>query len=172
MTQQWLDTMKPLNTKKPFATKKQRVRDFAAAHGWSLIGEREWTELKAALPDISEATIRQSGVPIAPPWSGVAQHTLDDLDSALRRFSDVYASQPHLRRYCRDQVIAAKARARFASLSDKVDESKRRLKAEMVEWMLVWLGDPALFSAWVSIRRAQLDCELTKPTNSSAVSRK
>lgn len=140
------------NTKRPSATKKQRVRDFAAARAWSLIGEREWKELKA-LPDISETTIRGSGLLIAPPWSGVAQHTLDELDTSLRQFSDVYTSQPHLRRYCRDQVIAAKARARFASLSGKVDESKRRLKAEMVEWMLVWLGDPALFPAWVSIRR-------------------
>jgi hypothetical protein len=133
-------------------TKKQRVLNFAAAHEWGLIGEAEWSELKAALPDISETTIRESGVPIEPPWSGVAQHTLDDLDASLRQFSDVYASQPHLRRYCRDQVIAAKARARFASLN----ESKRRLKSEMVERMLVWLGDPALFPAWVSIRRERL----------------
>jgi hypothetical protein len=140
------------NTKKPSVTKKQRVRDFAAACGWSLIGEREWSELKAALPDISETTIRESGVPISPPWSGVAQHTIDDLDASLRQFSEVYASQPHLRRYCRDQVIAAKARARFASLN----ESKRSLKSEMVEWMLVWLGDPALFPAWASIRRHKL----------------
>jgi hypothetical protein len=139
------------NTKRPSATKKQRVRDFAAARAWSLIGEQEWKELKA-LPNVSETTIRASGLLIAPPWSGVAQHTLDDLDTSLRQFSDVYTSQPDLRRYCRDQVIAAKARARFASLSGKVDESKRRLKAEM----LVWLGDPALFPAWVSIRRKRI----------------
>jgi hypothetical protein len=137
-------------------TKKQRVLNFAAAHEWGLIGEAEWSELKAALPDISETTIRESGVPIAPPWSGVVQHTIADLDVSLRQFSEVYASQPQLRRYCRDQVIAAKARARFASLSEKVEERKRLLKAEMVEWMLVWLGDPALFPAWASIRRERL----------------
>ena len=140
-------------------TKKQRVRDFAAARGWGVIGEAEWSELKAALPDISETTIRESGVSIASPWSGVAQHTWDGLEASLRQFSEVYASQPHLRRYCRDQVIAAKARARFASLSDKVEESKRRLKAEMVVWMLVWLGDPALFPAWASIRRQRIESE-------------
>ena len=102
--------------------------------------------------DLDANGLLKSGVPIEPPWSGVAQHTLDDLDASLRQFSDVYTSQPHLRRYCRDQVIAAKARARFASLN----ESKRPLKSEMVEWMLVWLGDPALFPAWVSIRRERL----------------
>lgn len=137
-------------------TKKQRVRDFAAARGWGLIGEAEWTELKAALPDISETAIRESGVPLAPPWSGVAQHTIDELETSLRQFSAVYAAHPHLRRYCRDQVIAAKSRARFVSRSDKVEADRRRLKTQMVEWMLVWLGDPALFPAWVSIRRERL----------------
>jgi hypothetical protein len=56
-------TQPSFNIKKPSTTKKRRARDFAAARGWSLIGEREWTELKAALPDISETTIRESGVP-------------------------------------------------------------------------------------------------------------
>jgi hypothetical protein len=149
-------TQPSLNIKRPSATKKQRVLDFADARGWHLVGEAEWSELKAALPDISETTIRASGVPIAPPWSGVSQHTIDGLDASLRRFSEVYASQPHLRRYCRDQVIAAKARARFASLSERVEANKRRLKAEMVEWMLVWLGDPALFPAWASVRRERI----------------
>jgi len=143
------------NIKKPSAA-KERVLEFAAVRGWGEIGEAEWAELKAALPDISETTIRESGVPIAPPWSGVKQHTIDDLDASLRQFSDIYVSHPHLRRYCRDQVIAAKTRARYASQSDKVEADKRRLKAEMVEWMLVWLGDPALFPAWVSIRRQRL----------------
>jgi hypothetical protein len=86
----------------------------------------------------------------------VEQHTIEDLDASLRQFSEVYASQPHLRRYCRDQVIAAKNRARFASRNDRVEPDKRRMKAEMVEWLLVWLGDPALFPAWASIRRQRL----------------
>ena len=59
--------------------------------------------------------------------------------------ADVYEARPDLRRYCRDQVIAAKDRARWAARSPEVEESKRRMKAEMVEWMLVWLDDPASF---------------------------
>ena len=54
----------------------------------------------------------------------------------------------------RDLVIAAKDRARWASRSDKVEKSKRAMKAEMVEWMLVWLDDPAMFPAWSARRRA------------------
>ena len=130
-------------------TKKQRVLDFAAARGWTSIGEAEWNELKAALPDVSETTIRRAGIPIAQPWRGVVQHTLDELELSLRELSDVYAVRPDLRRYCRAQVIAAKDRARWALRSAE----RRRLKTEMVDWMLVWLDDPAMFPAWAGIRR-------------------
>ena len=114
-----------------------------------MIGEAEWLELRSALPDISETTIRTAGFPIAQPWCGVRQHTLDELEMSLRELSEVYAKDPHLRRTCRDQVIAAKARARFLS-------RKNPLKNEMVEWMLVWLGDPALFPAWAALRRERI----------------
>jgi hypothetical protein len=130
-------------------TKKQRVLNFAAARGWTSIGEAEWNELKAALPDVSETTIRRAGIPIAQPWRGVVQHTLDELELSLRELSDVYAVRPDLRRYCRAQVIAAKDRARWALRSAE----RRRLKTEMVDWMLVWLDDPAMFPAWAGIRR-------------------
>jgi len=137
------------NTKGRCGIKKQRVLDFVAARGWSLIGEPEWLELRAALPDISESTIRGTGIPIAQPWCGVRQHTIDELETSLRELSEVYAKHPHLRRTCREQVIAAKARARFLS-------RKNALKAEMVEWMLVWLGDPAMFPAWATLRRERI----------------
>lgn len=132
------------------------MADYVAACGWSLVGESEWRELKSTLTDVSETTLRASGIPIAAPWSGVAQHSIDDLESSLRDFSHVYESRPDLRRYCRDQVISAKDRARWAARSSKVEESKRRMKAEMVEWMLVWLDDPAIFPAWIQLRRHRM----------------
>ncbi len=137
------------NTKRRCGIKKQRVLDFVAARGWSLVGEAEWLELRAALPDISESTIRSAGIPIAQPWCGVRQHTLDELETSLQELSEVYEKHPHLRRTCREQVIAAKARARFLS-------RKNPLKLEMVEWMLVWLGDPAMFPAWAVLRRGRI----------------
>jgi hypothetical protein len=30
------------------------------------------------------------------------------------------------------------------------------MKAEMVEWMLVWLDDPAIFPAWIQLRRQRM----------------
>jgi hypothetical protein len=137
-------------------TNRQRVLDFAAARGWDAIGEMEWQELRSELSGISEATLREAGVPIRAPWGGVAAHSMDELETSLRELSDVYDTRADLRRYCRDQVIAAKDRARWAAKSSKVEESKRRMKLEMVEWMLVWLGDPAMFPAWVQIRRQRM----------------
>jgi hypothetical protein len=125
------------------------VLDFVAARGWGLIGEDEWKELRAALPDASETTVRSSGISIAQPWRGVTQHTIEELDQSLRELSSIYVLRPDLRRYCRDQVIAAKDRARYLS-------RMRPLKAEMAEWMLVWLGDPAMFPAWAGLRRESL----------------
>jgi hypothetical protein len=137
----------------PRITKKQRVCDFVAARGWQMVGESEWNELRAALPDVSESTIRDADISIAQPWQGVAQHTIGDMEESLRELSAVYESRPDLRRYCRAQVIAAKDRARLISQRPGVEEGKRRMKAEMVEWMLVWLGDPGMFPAWVEVRR-------------------
>jgi hypothetical protein len=134
-------------------TKRQRVLDFVASRGWSTIGEIEWRELRSALSDISEATLRQAGIPICAPWAGVAAHSMDELETSLRDLTQVYETRADLRRYCRDQVIAAKDRARWAAKSPTAEQSKRRLKAEMVEWMLVWLDDPAMFAVWAELRR-------------------
>jgi len=142
-------------------TKKQKVLNFVAAHGWDEIGENEWRELRSALSDISESSLREimartSGIPISAPWRGVPARSIDDLESSLREMSRVYETRPDLRRYCRGQVIAAKDRARWAARSAKVEESKRRMKAEMVEWMLVWLADPAMFPTWVELRKQKM----------------
>ena len=82
--------------------------------------------------------------------------TLDDLEESLREFQRLYAEDPARRRELRDLVIRAKDRARYASRNPKGAPEKRAEKSEMVEWMLVWLGDPSMFSDWVTLRRRQL----------------
>lgn len=138
-------------------TKKQRVLDFAAARGWTRIGESEWNELRQALPDVSASVIQQAGLPTDAPWCGVRQHTFEELEESLLEFSSVYAAQVDLRRLCRDQVIAAKDRAKWLSVRETVDEETRRRKARMAEWMLVWLGDPVIFPAWIQALRVMPD---------------
>jgi hypothetical protein len=130
---------------------------FALSRAWTRVGSQEWTELRLALPDVSIATMRaglkQAGLPVEQPWRGVEQHTFEELADSLSGLSEVYAAgDEQLRRTVRTEVIAAKDRARFASLNAKVDAERRAMKAEMVEWMLVWLGDPALFATWVALR--------------------
>jgi hypothetical protein len=85
--------------------------------------------------------------------------TFAELAASLSSLSRVYAEREYLRRACRDTVIEAKDRARWASRNQRAAELKRRIKAEMVEWMLVWLGDPALFDKWAR-RRQHMDPNL------------
>src|SRR5271166_4350750 len=104
-------------------SKKQRVLDYVVARGWTFVGEDEWNELRSALSDISETTLRQSGIPVGAPFSGVAAHSIDELEASLCDLSRVYETRADLRRYCRDQVIAAKDRARWAARSPRVGEN-------------------------------------------------
>ena len=137
----------------PRVSKKQRVLDFAAARGWAVIGEAEWTELRQALPDVSESVIQQAGLPVDAPWCGVRQHTFEELAASLLEYSAAYEARADLRRLCRDQVIAAKDRAKLVSVRESVAAETRERKAIMAEWMLVWLGDPAVFPVWLQALR-------------------
>lgn len=60
-------------------------------------------------------------------------------------------------RYCRRQVIAAKDRAKFLSANPKIAAEKQAEKAEMAQWMLVWLENPEVFPAWVDARKQALE---------------
>jgi hypothetical protein len=128
-----------------------------AARGWTRIGEAEWNDLAAAMPTLATADLNNAGVPVDAPWSGVEQKTLDNLERSLCALTEVYGSRPELRRFCRREVIRAKDRARRAARNARVSEEKRALKAEMVEWMLVWLGDPAIFPGWARVRGTHLN---------------
>jgi hypothetical protein len=90
------------------------------------------------------------------PVARIRAKSLDALEIELREFQKRYEEEPARRRELRDEVIRAKDRARFASRNRKASDEKRREKAEMLRWMLVWLDDPAIFGDWVVLRRAQL----------------
>ena len=134
-------------------TRKRRLRELIAARGWERIGEPEWRAILAEIPEVTPADLESAEVAMEAPWCGVRQHTFDELEASLKAFSAVYEAREDLRRFCRETVIRAKDRAKWASRSQRVAEEKRRVKAEMTEWMLVWLGDPAVFPAWVELRR-------------------
>jgi hypothetical protein len=137
---------------------KQRLREWLAAEKPPAITGTLWRELLARFAPVSESylrdLLRDTGLPFEQPWAGVRQHTLEELEDSLQEMLRVYqeasASGDRERaRYCRRQVIAAKDRAKFAA-------KKKPEKAEMVEWMMVWLENPEVFPAWVEARKRKL----------------
>jgi hypothetical protein len=146
-------------TRKPI---KHAFREWVERARPTLVTEAQWLALRTELAPVSEAYLREllqnAEIPVEQPYAGVRQHTLDDLETSLGELLQVYraaetAGDRKRARYCRKQVIAAKDRAKFAARNAKLTEEKRSLKREMVEWMLVWLGDPEVFPPWVEARK-------------------
>lgn len=86
------------------------------------------------------------------------QHTFEELEQSLRDVLAAYmeaagAGDSARARECRRQVIAAKDRAKFAAANPKTAAEKKVVKAEMAQWMLVWLENPEVFPAWVDARK-------------------
>jgi hypothetical protein len=136
-------------------SKKARLLEAIAGRGWTRIGEAEWNALLGEIPTLTTGDLRELGIPVEPPWSGILQKTFEELESSLGELADVYAARPDLRRFCRTEVIRAKDRARWASRNALVGAERRAVKVAMVEWMLVWLGDPDLFRQWARIYKTK-----------------
>ena len=134
---------------------KQRLKEWIAAEPPSTITGEVWRDLLQRFAPVSESylrdLLRDTGLPFEQPWAGVRQHTFEELEQSLREMLLVYEEATangdrDRARYCRRQVIAAKDRAKFAA-------AKKPEKAEMAEWMLVWLENPPVFPAWVEARK-------------------
>jgi hypothetical protein len=147
-------TPRRLSTTVPRTTKRQQFEALLSANQWTAIHAAEWELLRQSF---SESSLREwlaeAGIPVDQPYRGVQTETLEALESSLRAMTELYERVPEARKVCRTRVISAKDRTRFASKNQKVDAGKRALKAEMVEWMLVWLDDPAMFPSWATIRK-------------------
>ncbi|HEX3748676.1 MAG TPA: hypothetical protein VHW09_32335 [Bryobacteraceae bacterium] len=141
---------------------KQRFREYLADARPAAITEAVWRELLTVLAPVSESylreLLRQTGLPFDQPFAGIRQHTLDELEHSLLEMGTKYeeavaAGDRERARYCRRQVIGAKDRAKFLARTERMPAEKRALKEEMAEWMLVWLGSPEVFPAWVAARK-------------------
>ena len=146
-------------------SKKQLLREYLDQRKPAVIGDAEWRELRERLAPVSESYLRQmlrdSEVAVEPPFGGVRQSTFDELEESLVEMEAVYdaaksAGDREKATACRRAVIDAKDRARWATRSAKVAEDKRLQKAEMLEWMLVWLENPSVFPSWIKLRRARM----------------
>lgn len=117
------------------------------------------------LAPVSESRLRRAlrdlQVPVAAPYGGVQQASFADLEDSLRELSRVYLrareeGNRELCRACREVVIEAKDHARLAGRNPRLPEAERSIKAEMREWMLVWLESPDVFEPWVALRKQRL----------------
>ncbi len=149
---------------------KQSLREYLAAEKPAAIDEAVWLELLRRFAPVSESylrdLLRDTGLPIEQPYAGVRQHTFEELEQSLAALLETYreatsAGNRERARYCRRQVIAAKDRAKFLSANPRTGETKRAEKAEMAEWMLVWLDNPEVFPAWVEARKKERERQLT-----------
>lgn len=96
------------------------------------------------------ALLRETGVPMEPLVAGVDQSSFASLEASLMALLEAYREGEQAT--CRRLIIRAKEHARWASRRAK-DESRRVEKEEMAEWMRIWLENPAIFPAWVRVRR-------------------
>jgi hypothetical protein len=141
---------------------KRELREYLEAHQPATITEKVWSDLLARLSPVSESYLREllkdTGLPFEQPYAGIRQHTFEELEATLREMLAVYsdalaAGNRERARYCRRQVIGAKDRAKFLAANPKTAAEKRAEKAEMAQWMLVWLENPEVFPAWVEARK-------------------
>ncbi len=139
----------------PRTARSVRIRQIAESCGWTRIGTPEFAQLREQLPSVSPTDVLRSGVPADPPWRAIRQHTFPELAEDLLLLADLAAQVPALRKQIRTEVIRAKDLARIIAKSPHVSQSTRTLKAEMVDAILVWLDDPALFREWISVRLAR-----------------
>jgi len=146
-------------------SKKQRLREYLATRRPARIGDAEWQDLMRELAPISQPylreLVRRTGLPFDQPWAGVRQKNYVELEASLEELRAVYAEAVRVgdrvrARYCRLVVISAKDHARLAARNRRTTPARRAQKEEMVEWMLVWLGDPAMFPEWVRIRKEKI----------------
>ena len=141
---------------------KQQLGDYLAANQPAAITEAVWHDLLHRLAPVSESYLRDllraTGLPFDQPYSGIRQHTFEELEQSLLEMLQVYrealgAGDRGRARYCRRQVIAAKDRAKWMAVTPRSTPEKRTQKEEMAQWMLVWLENPEVFPAWVDARK-------------------
>ena len=149
----------------PRISKKRRLGEIIAEWGLQRIAEPEWRRLVAELAPISESylrrLLRETGVPVAQPFAGIRQSNFEELESSLIEMERVYAQAREAgnrarAQYCRNQVIEAKDHARLSASSPSATAERKLQKEEMIQWMLVWLENPAVFEEWVKLRKGRV----------------
>jgi hypothetical protein len=138
-----------------------RLAETIATRGYTRIGEEEWRQLLGDLApageDVLRRLVRDCGLPLSPLVEGVRIASLAETERTAVALACEYEAATALgdaerARTCRRLVVLAKDRARLAARSAH-DPERRNEKEEIASWLLVWLETPAMFPAWVALRK-------------------
>ncbi len=150
---------KPIGMLSRKQTRLAEIHCYFQQSGLAELGELQFKELHARLSPISASALqkllRESRLALSPMVEGVRQENFDQLGRTLVRLSTEYSAclaDAGRLRHLRRLVIASKDHARFAARS-AADESRRREKDEMAQWLLIWLENPPLFPQWLQLRQ-------------------
>lgn len=81
--------------------------------------------------------------------------SLEQARQSLLAMSREYAQAPDKPRAAdvRRAVLRSKQHTKLA-LAGRMDGDKRKVKQEILEWLLVWLENPAVFESWLAVRES------------------
>ena len=129
------------------------------------IGDAEQRQIRDLLAPTSDSYLRRllrsCGVPLEPLVEGVRQDNYEDLERTLLALGEIYERASErgdrgLATSVRREVLTAKEHARLAARSRRASAEVQPLTQEMISWMTVWLEDPALYPAWLRLRKRVL----------------
>jgi hypothetical protein len=88
--------------------------------------------------------------------------TLEQAVESLRRLEDlrlefIGTEDREGSRRVRDGVLKARRRSQMISRDPEVEDKRRAEKAEIAEWLRVWLQQPEIFDDWLDLRRRSKD---------------
>ena len=139
-------------------SKRKRMEALLSSEGIVFIDEAAWERIAKALAPVSQNYLRKlvrgTGLAMAPLVEGVCQKTFAGLERTLCSLQSEYeVAEPQQRRSFRAEVISAKDHARWALQKPGLATDVKANKEEMLLWILTWLENPGLFSAWLAIRK-------------------
>jgi hypothetical protein len=138
-------------------TKRARLEMHLAELRPPVIDDKVWSELRTRLAPVSNTYLRKlvisTGLPMSPVVEGVRHDSLQHAARTLMALSTAYAdSEADSRRRIREAVIESKDRLRWALKRSSATDSQV-LKQEILLWVMTWLENPAVFPAWLALRR-------------------
>ena len=143
--------------------KRKQLQEWLLAANVAKVDPATRDRIAQDLAPISSAHLRklllEAEVAVDPLVEGVRQDSLDEAQRTLTALSGLYAAFP---KQTRALVIQAKDHARLA-LSRMKDPASRAMREELIEWMIVWVNDPALFPTWVRLRRRAIESRSIPP---------